>query len=253
MVYQSKNPSVHLLLGPVSFLALSLSIFFFSVFAARRNKQKGRRRAAAGKCFLLKYNAVPFGREDALWGQQPDFLAAWLLKDPVSPARVPDPPETPEKRGARIPPEGRCQNPGGPASLRTSGRQSEAGVERKWCRAPGARGAGGRVLWVGSGGTERGTQKHCRGGEKLGSNLETTGEQNKELGFLGWYFRCWDVPEGCSQVVMVRLGHLGGLEAFSLPSWPEACRGPWLCVALRMAGSLFQLLEPLGMVPPEGR
>lgn len=146
VVYQSKNPSVRLLLGPVSFPALSFFFFFFSflvffssVFAARRNKQRGRRRAAAGKRYLLKHNAaVPFGREAALTSWQRGFsrtpsprrvvpTSRRLLRNADSP------------RGSVL----KARRPRGSASIWPP---EPGGGGEKWCRAPGARGAGGRVL-----------------------------------------------------------------------------------------------------------
>lgn len=46
-------------------------------------------------------------------------------------------------------------------------------------------------------GTEKGTWKHRRGEKSRGASWEGRGSRMRS-----WCFRCWDVPEGCSQAVV---------------------------------------------------
>lgn len=121
------------------FFFFFFSCFFSSVFAARRNKQRGRRRAAAGKRYLLKHNAaVPFGREAALTSRQRGFSRT------PSPRRV-VPTSRRLLRNADSP-RGSVLKAGRPRGSASIWPPEPGGGGEKWCRAPGARGAGGRVL-----------------------------------------------------------------------------------------------------------
>lgn len=121
------------------FFFFSFLVFFSSVFAARRNKQRGRRRAAAGKRYLLKHNAaVPFGREAALTSRQRGFSRT------PSPRRV-VPTSRRLLRNADSP-RGSVLKAGRPRGSASIWPPEPGGGGEKWCRAPGVRGAGGRVL-----------------------------------------------------------------------------------------------------------